>query len=107
MNFEEFKQIYADNIKSRRNQLGLKQDKLAEKINLSEKYISDLETGRRIGSFETLVSIANALEVEPYELLLPAKTAVSYDTKRTQELMKRLRSNFSELVDTMEEFLRK
>lgn len=107
MNFEEFKQIYADNIKLKRNQLGLKQDKLAEKINLSEKYISDLETGRRIGSFETLVSIANALEVEPYELLLPAKTAVSYDTKRTQELMKRLRSNFSELVDTMEEFLKK
>lgn len=25
----------------------------------------------------------------------------------TQELMKRLRSNFSELVDTMEEFLKK
>ena len=87
--------------------MGIKQDKLAEKIGLSEKYISDLETGRRIGSFETLVSIANALEVEPYELLLPPKTNISYDTKRTQELMKRLRSNFSELVDTMEEFLKK
>lgn len=107
MNFEELKEIYAENLKSKRNELGIKQDKLAEKIGLSEKYISDLETGRRIGSFETLVSIAKALEVEPYELLLPPKTNISYDTKRTQELMKRLRSNFSDLVDTMEEFLKK
>lgn len=107
MNFEELKEIYAENLKSKRNELGIKQDKLAEKIGLSEKYISDLETGRRIGSFETLVSIADALEVEPYELLLPPKTNISYDTKRTKELMKRLRSNFSELVDTMEEFLKK
>ncbi len=99
--------LYIENIKRIRTEKKLSQEKLAELSNLSSPFISDIENGKKWGSFETLVSIANALEVEPYELLLPPKTNVSYDTKRTQELMKRLRSNFSELVDTMEEFLKK
>ena len=57
------------------------------------------------GSFETIVDLANALEVEPYELFLPQGSAISHNERRTKELMKRLRTNFSELVDTMEEFL--
>lgn len=107
MDKNELNKLYIENIKRIRIEKKLSQEKLGELANLSSPFISDIENGKKWGSFETLVSIANALEVEPYELLLPAKTAVSYDTKRTQELMKRLRSNFSELVDTMEEFLRK
>ncbi len=107
MNKNELNKLYIENIKRIRTEKKLSQEKLAELSNLSSPFISDIENGKKWGSFETLVSIANALEVEPYELLLPPKTNVSYDTKRTQELMKRLRSNFSELVDTMEEFLKK
>ncbi|MDD7417236.1 MAG: hypothetical protein SPI86_08460 [Treponemataceae bacterium] len=51
------------------------------------------------------MDLANALEVEPYELFLPQGSAISHNERRTKELMKRLRTNFSELVDTMEEFL--
>lgn len=107
MDFEEFKKIYSENIKAKRIEEGIKQDKLAEKIGLTEKYISDLETGRRAGSLETLLLLANALDVEPYELLLPPKTNLSYDTKRTKDLMKRLRSNVGELLDTLDEYLQK
>lgn len=107
MDFEEFKEIYAENIKSKRIEQGINQDKLAEKIGLSEKYISDLETGRRAGSLETLVVLADALEVEPYELLLPSNKNLSYDTKRTQNLMKWLRTNVGELLDTLDDYLGK
>ena len=99
MNKDELNKLYIENIKRIRTEKKLSQEKLAELSNLSSPFISDIENGKKWGSFETLVSIANAL--------LPPKTNVSYDTKRTQELMKRLRSNFSELVDTMEEFLKK
>ena len=107
MEIKELHEIYSENIKKFRTKKGLKQDVLAEKVDLSEKYISDLETGRRIGSFETLVSLANALEVEPYELLLPPQTAISYDTKKTKDLMNRLRKNLGDVVDTLENFLKK
>ena len=45
------------------------------------------------------------LEVEPYELFLPAGAMHSYNGKRARVLMKRLRNNFSDLVDAIEEFL--
>ena len=105
MDINELQEIYSSNIRRFRLLKGLKQDVLAERVDLSEKYISDLETGRRTGSFETLVALANALEVEPYELLLPPQTAISYDTKKTKDLMNRLRKNLGEVVDTLEDFL--
>ena len=78
---------------------------LAEKIGITEKYVSDIETGRNTCSLDTLVAIANALEIEPYELLLPENKAITYDTRRTQIVMKQLKDNFSEMVDTLSNFL--
>jgi hypothetical protein len=59
------------------------------------------------GGGKKIFSLANALEVQPYELLLPPQTSISYDTKRTKDLMNRLRKNLGEVVDTLEDFLGK
>lgn len=105
MNEKELNGIYIKNIKKFRNERELSQDKLSEMANISSSFLSDIENGKKWGSFETLVSIAGALNVEPYELLLPPKTNVSYDTKRTHDLMKRLRANVGDLLDTLDEYL--
>ena len=55
---------------------------VAESVGITEKYISDIETGRKPCSLDTLVSIANTLDIEPYELLMPDSKAVSYDSRR-------------------------
>lgn len=78
---------------------------MAEKIGITEKYWSDIETGRKPCSLDTLVAIANALDIEPYELLLPEHRAVSYDVRRTKIVLQQLKSNFSEIVDTLGRFL--
>lgn len=52
-----------------------------------------------------LVAIANALEIEPYELLLPESKAINYDTRRARIVMKQLKDNFREMVDTLGQFL--
>ena len=78
---------------------------MAEQIGITEKYWSDIETGRTHCSLDTLVAIANALDVEPYELLLPENKALAYDTKRTKIVMQQLKANFSEMVDTLGRFL--
>lgn len=106
MNIKELKAVYTANLKTLRTQKKLSQAELSEKINITEKFYSDLETGRKWGSFETIVDLANAFGVEPYELFLPAGSVISHNERRTKELMKRLRANFSELVDTMEDFLK-
>lgn len=102
---EDLKRIYGKNIKRLREQQKLTQAQLAEKISIAEKYLSTLETGDKWGSFDTLLSLANALGVEPFELLLPQNQAVSYDSRRTKQLMSRFRTSLNELVDTVEAFL--
>lgn len=105
MTEHELKEIYGKNIKRLRERQKLTQAQLAETIGLAEKYLSTLETCDKWGSFDTLLALANALGVEPYELLLPENQAVTYDSQRTKVLMKRFRSNLNELVDTVENFL--
>lgn len=106
MNIKELKAVYMANLKTLRAQKKLSQAEISEKVHITEKFYSDIETGRKWGSFETIVDLANAFEVEPYELFLPAGSVISHNERRTKDLMKRLRTNFSELVDTMEEFLK-
>ena len=105
MNITELNDIYIQNIKRLRKANDFSQEILAEKAGISPSFLSDIENGKKWGSFETLVALANALEVEPYELLLPPQTSISYDTKRTKDLMNRLRKNLGEVVDTLEDFL--
>ena len=83
----------------------MSQGELAERVRLSEKYLSAIETGKKWGSFETLHAIAAAFSVEPYELFLPKTDAVSYDAKRTKALMKSIRRNLNEMLDSLEQFL--
>ena len=102
---EEIIKTYAGNIRRVRQNKKVTQAVMADKIGITEKYWSDIETGRKPCSLETLVAIANALEIEPYELLLPENKAINYDTRRTKIVMKQLKDNFSEIVDTLGRFL--
>lgn len=65
----EFVNIIAHNIKKYRNIAGLRQVDLGIQINVSENHVYMLEVGKRIPSVETILKIANALNIEPYELL--------------------------------------
>lgn len=59
------------NLKRYRNYRRFSQAELAEKLNISIPFLSDLENGRKWVSSATLVKFAEALNVEPYELFKP------------------------------------
>lgn len=105
MTLEELHDCYTANIRRLRAEADMSQSEFAERIHLSEKYLSAIETGKKWDSFETLHSIAAALSVEPYELFLPKADSLSYDAKRTKVLMKSLRRNLNEMLDSVETFL--
>jgi transcriptional regulator with XRE-family HTH domain len=48
----------------------LTQEQLAEMVELSNNYISNIELNRSIPSLETLVKICNALEITPDYILI-------------------------------------
>ena len=89
-NDQELKNIFGQNVKIRRKRMGLSQELLAEKVNLSRNTISDIETGQKFATAETLVLLAQALETEAYELLKPKNVlpdkAVDILTKYGEEV---------------------
>jgi len=71
MTESDLRAIFGANLKKRRIFKGLSQAKLAEILDISPNFISDLESGKRWVSSDTLVNIAAALSVEVYEFLKP------------------------------------
>jgi transcriptional regulator with XRE-family HTH domain len=69
------------NIKQFRVNLGLSQEKLAEKAGISIPFLGAIERGDKWPSPESLAGIAHGLGVEPYDLLKP-EDAVARDVKK-------------------------
>lgn len=65
-----FYQVVGQNMLFLRQHRHMTQEDLAWSTNMDPSYLGRIERGRNI-TISTLCSIAAALEVEPYELLLP------------------------------------
>ena len=66
---KDIRLIFSKNLRYYRLQNKLTQEELAEKVDLSAKYISDLERSEFSPSLEKLDKLAEALKVETYKLL--------------------------------------
>lgn len=62
--------VFATRMRDRRRTLGITQEELAEKSGLSANYVGKLEIGYSIPSVNSLICLAEALEIEVYELLI-------------------------------------
>jgi len=71
----EIRSILSANLKRYRNYRKFSQAELAEKLDISIPYLSDVENGRKWISPNTLVKFAAALNIEPYELFKPEYAA--------------------------------
>ena len=62
--------IFGINVRQRREELGISQEKFAELCGLHRTYISDLERFQRNISINHIEKIADALGTEAYTLLM-------------------------------------
>jgi len=62
------KEVLSLNLRKNRLKLGLTQEKLSEKANISTHYLAMVELGKKFPSASMLERLATALEIEPYEL---------------------------------------
>ena len=65
--------VFGSNLKRYRTALGLSQEAFAEKCGLHRTYISAIECYRRSIALENVQRIADALEIEPYQLFVEDK----------------------------------
>jgi transcriptional regulator with XRE-family HTH domain len=71
MKEQELRELLSANIKRFRNRRGWSQANLAEKLDISTNFLSDIETTKGWVSPLTLAKLATALNVEVYELFKP------------------------------------
>ena len=71
--YVDYKEV-GKRIAARRKALGLKQRHVNEMAELSDKYLSNIETARSIPSIDVLMRICSVLKTTPDELLIGAVT---------------------------------
>ena len=70
----DLRDVFATNLRRLRHEKGLSQDDLAYEAEVSRSYLSQLEKGAFYASLKIIGRLAEALGVEPAELLkLPAR----------------------------------
>ena len=97
MNYE----LLGKHIRERRKEKKYTLEQLAEKLNVSVTFIGQIERAKGIPSLETLVKIANVLEVSIDGLMfvdLSAKSGNSYFIEKVMELTESFSSDDKELV---------
>lgn len=62
--------VFGTNLRKYRTELGLSQEKFAEKCGLHRTYIGSVECFQRNVSLENIQRIADALGIESYKLLI-------------------------------------
>ena len=72
MNERALLKIFSANVKQYRTFFKWSQADLAEKVNISINFLSDIETGKKWASPATMVKFADVFHIEAYELLKPA-----------------------------------
>lgn len=87
-------QVIAKRIKAARRAARLTQAELAEKINISTNAVAKLETNLMSVSLQTLINIANVLDID-MNYLLSDNTGTSSDDENTDIFLESLIANLS------------
>jgi len=103
MNEQGLRDLLSINIKRFRGRKGWSQAKLAEKLDISTNFLSDIETTKGWVSPLTLVKLAAALNVEVYELFKP-ENSVSGDLK---DVVNKLAQDLTTVLTESVEYTRK
>ena len=72
MDPRDLRQAFAANLRRLRHAKGISQEDLAYDADVNRTYLSKLEKGVSYPGLEIIVKLANALDVEPAELLMAA-----------------------------------
>ena len=107
MTESDLRAILGENLKKYRTIKGFSQAKLAEIIDISPNFISDIETGKRWLSSDTLVNLAEALGVEVFEFLLPQQAPTNEVTAFIETYTKKAAIAASKAVISSLDTLRK
>jgi len=101
----ELNKLFIQNLKKWRKTRGFSQKKLAEKCKTGHTYIRQIESGNRCPSFAFIGKIADALQIEPYQLFYNETSKSAKPVHISLEIVQKklLESVSSEINDAFSE----
>ena len=84
----DLRKILSQNIRNARKSLHISQEKLAECAGISVSHVLDIEYCKTWVSDKTLNSIAQALNMEVFELLTPEKESTKRESRQKKTSLK-------------------
>ena len=96
----DYKEI-GKRIARRRKKLDITQEMLAEWVDISPKYVSNIERAKSIPSTEVIMRLALVLDTTPDEFLVGT---ARYEDQRWRTVAERLRGMSDAQLDLMEDF---
>ena len=98
----DIRSLLSDNIKKRREFLGISQAALAEKVETSTQYISQIERKMRFPSPEVMERIAAALEMDTPELF----SVAPFPPEAIKEFQEGVKADISSIESRLENLMR-
>ena len=80
-------QLFGENVKKYRKQAGLTQEQLAERLEVTQKHLSIIETGTQFASATLIGNIADVLQVTPGDLFGGSSDEIKKEIHRTQAIL--------------------
>ena len=71
MTENELRKIFSANVREHRNKFRWTQVELSKKSGVSVNFINNIESGKKWASAATVLKLANAFNIEVYELYMP------------------------------------
>ena len=97
-------EISAKNLRDNRRKCGLTQSKLAEMADISTHYIALIELARNIPKVEVIERLANALDIELYELFVENHSPAKELERLRDDMMVEIKKTITEtVIDTVRE----
>ena len=87
----------AKRVREARRRAKLKQSELGELIGSNQSYIFVIEASKGNVTLKNLVNLAQALHVNPEDLLMPDKTSPTLDAQKVQELSALVHTSIQEV----------
>ena len=101
MTCDDIKKRLGENVKRIRKEQKLTQFQLAEKAELSEETVKNIELSRCWTSDKNLAKLTKALEVDIHSLFLPVSTSFDSDSKDSVIIKTAIAENIQHYVDSV------
>ncbi len=94
--------VFAKNLKERRKKMGLTQAQLAQKIEVSTSFITEIELAKKAPSFQTIDKLANVMQAPVWTFFCDYGNEINTEENEKNSIQKQiLKEEIFKLIDNV------